>query len=96
MDQNPARAEYWMANLENHVGTLGLASELNISSPLSFREACNKILHCTTLNFDYEDDILRRGGPINPTVYLYGEHKGKEWRAALDINSFIDHANELA
>jgi hypothetical protein len=96
MDQNPLRAEYWLANLENKVGTIEQVTGAARNTALSFRESCNKILHCNTMNFDYASDTPIRGGPLNPTVYLYGEHKGKGWKASLDVNAFIDHANELA
>jgi hypothetical protein len=96
MDQAPARTEYWMKNLDDKVGTFEALGGSSPAATLTFREACNKILHCTALNFDYSEDAPARGGPINPIVHLYGEQKGKGWRATLDVNRFIDHANELA
>jgi hypothetical protein len=95
MDQNPSRAEYWMRNLENNVGTLEETGKSTLSA-LTFREACNKILHCTSLNFDYSKVPPMRGGPVTPVLYLYGERNGKDWKATLNVNAFIDHANNLA
>lgn len=64
--------------------------------PLSLREACNKILHAVRINFDVErldgGDIRQIGlSPtyLNPTLYLYGTHRGRDWKATLDVMAFI-------
>lgn len=66
------------------------------AEPLSMREACNKIVHATKVNYDVE---RLDGGPIEefgisppylrPTVYLYGSHRKATWRCALDVIQFV-------
>ena len=74
-DQKPSRAEYWKESLNSDkVGDLipNLKSP-DETGPLSFREACNKIIHCDTLNFDYcGKEPRRQGSQLAPIVYLYG------------------------
>jgi hypothetical protein len=54
---------------------------------LSLREACNKIIHAKKVHFDTSEINLNHY--LNPTIYLYGSHKGKEWKAVLDIERFV-------
>lgn len=67
--------------------------------PLTLREACNKLLHAERINFDVErldgGDLAQLGYPtfLNPTVYLYGAYRGTEWRAVLDVLSYIRGAS---
>lgn len=67
--------------------------------PLTLREACNKLLHAERINFDVErldgGDLVQLGYAtfLNPTVYLYGTYRGTQWRAVLDILSYIRGAS---
>jgi len=66
------------------------------AEPLSMREACNKIVHATKVNYDVE---RLDGGPVEelgisppylrPTVYLYGSHRKVTWKCALDVIRFV-------
>lgn len=66
------------------------------AEPLSMREACNKIVHATKVNYDVE---RLDGGPVEefgisppylrPTVYLYGSHRKVTWRCTLDVIRFV-------
>lgn len=91
IDQNPGRANYWANFLDSDsVGTLTSNVKARAKpKPLSFREACNKIVHCTTLNYDYVTDKPRVGDPLLPKVHLYGWKNDIEWKATLDINRFV-------
>jgi len=64
--------------------------EKNIGEPideiLSLREACNKIIHAKKIRFDVEVDAGQ--SYLNPFIYLYGEHNGKNWKATLDVVAF--------
>jgi hypothetical protein len=62
---------------------------------LSFREACNKIVHANHINFDLTKikDIL--SGHLNPIVYLYGVHNKFGWKCKIDIYKFVKVAFKL-
>lgn len=69
---------------------------------LAFREACNKIVHATRVNFDIERlDGQPLGRPVtepaflNPKIYLYGTRQGAEWRAVLDIVAYVHGAIQV-
>ena len=62
----------------------------NEETSLSFREACNKIIHCNAMNFEYSNEKPSRGDSLKPIVHLYGELQNKEWKATLNINEFIE------
>jgi hypothetical protein len=68
IDQNPRRAEYCLQDRQDDVGTL--ANDGKEESLLSFREACNKIVHCVSINFHYTSERPRRGMAITPLVHL--------------------------
>jgi hypothetical protein len=73
MDQNPSRAEYWLQQVEDNVGSLEtLGNKKGPESALIFREACNKLVHCLSINFHYVSDNPRRGMALTPLVHLYG------------------------
>lgn len=81
-------------------GTLMPDVDREGAGPLSLREACNKILHATRINFDVErldgGDINQVGiSPpyLHPTIYLYGTHRGRAWKATLDVMAFIRGAS---
>lgn len=94
MDQNPSRAEYWLQGVDDNVGMLELLKE-GKKSALNFREACNKLIHCLSINFDYAADKPRRGMALDPFVHLYGFRGDREWKATIDINRFVDVAAQL-
>jgi hypothetical protein len=92
MDQSPSRSEYWLQGVDDRVGTLlNKRGEL----PLTFREACNKLIHCLSLNFHYKAKKPRRGMALTPLVHLYGTKGADEWKATIDINRFIGVAANL-
>lgn len=55
---------------------------------LGFRNACNKILHADQVNPEVVD--LEKGlvSALEPQVHLYGEYRGSEWKATIDIYDF--------
>lgn len=67
-------------------GTLQKELPKDESAVLEIREACNKIIHAQKVRFDVEDLGVQRY--LNPTIYLYGFHQNKEWRAKLDVIKF--------
>lgn len=57
---------------------------------LSFREACNKIIHAKHINFDLlNPNSIKEYDYMNPQIYLYGDFNGHEWKTELDILKFI-------
>jgi hypothetical protein len=93
MDQNPSRADYWLDGMDTSVGTLNPTDPS--SKPLTIREACNKVIHCGSINFHYVSDQPRRGFALKPMVHLYGTQGNKDWKATLDIDRFIHVAAQL-
>ena len=55
---------------------------------LTLREACNKIIHATTIRYDVEVVRLDKRY-LNPFVYYYGKKGKTEWRATLNVIEFI-------
>lgn len=95
MDQNPSRAGYWLDGIDENVGTLYPTVESGEQVSLTIREACNKVIHCASINFHYLSDAPRRGLALEPRAHLYGTHGDKEWKATIDINRFIQVAAQL-
>ena len=56
---------------------------------LDLREACNKIIHAKRVRLDIEQNGEQPY--LNPLIYLYGEHKGKCWRATVDVIAFAKY-----
>jgi len=96
MDQNLSRADYWLQDTEDGVGILkNLVSQKDVETTLSFREACNKLVHCLSINFHYAAEKPQKGMALVPRVHLYGT-KGKEkWKATIEIDRFIEVASHL-
>src|SRR5438132_9505388 len=49
MDQNPYRTEYWLQGVEDNVGTFKNLKRKEEPAVLSFREACNKLIHSLSI-----------------------------------------------
>jgi hypothetical protein len=63
------------------------------SEVLTLREACNKIIHATTIHRDIADpDPGRKPSHYRPYLYLYGKKDSVDWRARLSIIAFAEHA----
>ena len=56
--------------------------------PLTLREACNKIIHATTIRYDVEVVHLEQRY-LNPFVYYYGKKGKVEWKATLNVIDFV-------
>jgi hypothetical protein len=67
---------------------------------LTIREACNKIVHARKIHRDIANPSPY-GNPDNPdaytlpSVYLYGEKDGQDWRAKLLIVDFVKRATAV-
>lgn len=57
---------------------------------LTFREACNKIIHAKHINFDLLNaKSIKDYDHMNSVIYLYGDLKSCDWKAKLEIVKFI-------
>jgi hypothetical protein len=83
-------------------GTL-VDKEIN-KTPLTLREACNKIIHATSFDFTHEElaDSRRyrgHGFPIffhSPTISFYGQQGKKDWMAIVEVERFCEVATKSA
>ena len=61
------------------------------SEQLSWREACNKIIHAKHWHVDVQR--MPRGPddypPLRPIIYLYGTQDRMEWKATLNVEAFV-------
>ena len=73
------------------VGDLSLPSP----APLLIRESWHKILHCHTMNFERSEGPSIYSGHLEPHVHLYGEYKGKNWKASLDVYRWSEVVHAL-
>lgn len=85
-----------------HAEPCGELQTRGLTEALTFREACNKIVHAARVNFDIERlDGYPLDGPttqpvfMNPKIYLYGARQGAEWRAALDVIAYVRGAAQV-
>jgi hypothetical protein len=67
-------------------GTLQRDTSKEQIDQLDIREACNKLIHASTVRLDVDDIGVQKF--LNPTIYLYGSLFGKSWRAELDVIKF--------
>lgn len=77
------------------VGKFYRISNSNEFAELTFREACNKVIHAEHINFDNSDDPTVSSpyvGYLNPIVYLYGTQNGVLWKTELGVFKFIKEA----
>jgi len=96
MDQNPSWADYWLQGVKDEVGLLkNLARPTDSETMLGFREACNKIVHCLSINFHYVAEKPKKGMALVPIVHLYGTKGNEEWKATVEIDKFIEVASQL-
>lgn len=67
----------------------------NKSKDLTFREACNKVIHSTWINFDLTDISDIFSGYIQPTLYIYGLKGEEEWKVQLNVDDYIKCAFDI-
>ena len=86
LDCNPKQ------NSKETTGTLVKDTEEHIVQPLDFREACNKIIHATDIEFFKNCDP---DNGLHWSLTLFGKKDNKQWEASLDILQFIVIAHKL-
>jgi hypothetical protein len=78
------------------IGELQQDKSSKTKVPLTFREACNKIIHATYINFDRKRSRSLCYNSLKPFFYIYGKKGQKEWRAKFDLKEFTISAWHLA
>ncbi len=80
-------------SLDSDVGLLfrDFGANPQSSIVLSFREACNKIIHTKHINFELENaKSLNDYEHLNSIVYLFGDFHEREWKAELNVKRFLE------
>jgi hypothetical protein len=67
----------------------------NNQCDLHVRESLNKIMHAHMMNFERSEGSSVYSGHLLPRVHLYGEKKGKEWKATIDIYTWAEVIHAL-
>lgn len=62
---------------------------------LTMKEACNKIIHAETLNFNVNKLPKFERNYLTPKLFIYGTHRKKPWKAILDIILFCEKAMRM-
>ena len=70
---------------ERDVGTLETASK---ETTLSFREACNKLIHAKRVSFGIRE-LSGKTGCLDGTAKLHGTKAGHDWVARIELSEFI-------
>ena len=95
-DQNPNSFEYHLKDYSQQVGKLWKNIKRPTKAvPLDFREACHKILHCTSINYHYQHNKPKLGYALANQVHLYGWKKDENWKATLNIIEFCKLAVQV-
>ena len=61
-------------------------------TPLTLREACNKIIHAELFNWKRFATSRTDTQGLVPQVVLYGSHKKNKWRCRILIDQFVECA----
>jgi len=98
-DAFPSRAE-------QNLSTVGRAPQVGVlitdierpakAVPLTVRESFNKILHAHTLNLERSEGRSLTSGYLLPRVHLYGEHRGEQWKATIEIYEWAELVHAIS
>ena len=58
-----------------------------VEVPLTFREACNKIIHADHVSPDIMGDLAEH--PLSPNIILKGQSEQNAWIAHLDVVEYV-------
>lgn len=106
LDSESLKVDKTIAGVSNDFGIL--KDGKNTKTPLSFREACNKIIHSKKYSIELNRSSTHpldngKNGYNNstkdnfkdPKIIVIGERNGKNWTAEIDFLKFIDQALNL-
>ena len=60
--------------------------------PLTMIEACNKVIHADSMNYDVRKLPKSNFSYICPRIHLYGEKYGTAWKAVIDVTRYCEKA----
>ena len=63
---------------------------------LCLRESFNKILHAYTLNLERAEGPSFTSGYLLPQVHLYGEFRGAEWKATINVYAWAEAVHAIS
>ncbi len=91
LDQN---GEAFATRLDAKIGSVGLltpdATKPLDTKPLTLREACNKVIHASLLDFQFNNEGTDGDfSGLSPRVQLHGTLRNTEWQADIYIYNFI-------
>ena len=71
--------------------TTGKLEQNSNTTELSFREACNKIIHSEHINFGIIPLINQQlHGGVTEFIYVYGKKGKDQWKATINLIQFSD------
>ena len=92
LDADPVGSgdSYYGLELQRPVGVLtpDLLGRPEKQEPLDFREACNKVIHAKSVEPKTAPASRGTVPPLTGWLVLYGDHRGKDWRADLDLRDY--------
>jgi hypothetical protein len=90
-NQIPKTDEYNQVRRNRIVGSLFEPIDSK-RQDLTIREACNKIIHSETINFDIKKLSKSRRAYLSPIIYWYGVKNKNDWKAVVDIVDFCAYS----
>jgi hypothetical protein len=94
-------SENYAAELDAEIGPVGvLTPDADIPydpKPLTLREACNKLIHASIVDFQFINESCDEadGEGLLPRVLLHGTLRDKDWQAVIEVYDFIKGAHNL-
>lgn len=91
----------WMHGFWLHKSFIGVGELVeDVANPvavsqLDLREACNKIMHASTIHFDVETNQRTNAKYLTPLMYLYGKRGKVNWKATLNVVEFCRAASNV-
>ncbi len=104
MRVNDDLSGYSDKQLEHEPNGVGTLTKNGVSEPLSLREACNKIIHASTIEIrldhldthpiypKYEEELCDKDDwqkYKNPIISLIGSQHGNDWAAELNLLNYV-------
>ena len=76
------------------VGTWRKDISKEVVEALEFREACHKIIHAVSVEFEYNQQPDKQIYYLEPTLHLHGRPNERGWEASLDLFKFLEKCHD--